>query len=211
MDMANDLDRMLFFEHARKTAEATYATNPLDAENLTRWGGSLMELAQFQSVPDAKKMILDGISKLDEALSINPTKHDAIWCLGNAHTSFAFLTPNEEEADTYFKKATAYFQQAVDEDPSNELYAKSLEVAAKAPDLHSEIHKQGGLVGQQALGGGPAAGPSSSTATKSGKKKEKISDSVYDALGWVILVAGFFALMGLAKPHMPPAPPPPTR
>ncbi|CAN0924688.1 Mitochondrial import receptor subunit TOM20 [Linum grandiflorum] len=115
MDMSSDLDRMLFFEHARKTAEATYATNPLDAENLTRWGGSLMELAQFQSVPDAKRMILDGISKLDEALSINPSKHDTLWCLGNANTSFAFLTPNEEEADAYFKKAAAFFQQAVDQ------------------------------------------------------------------------------------------------
>ncbi|CAI0457738.1 unnamed protein product [Linum tenue] len=132
MELAgNEFDRILFFEHARKTAEAAYANNPLDAENLTRWGGSLLELAQFQSVADSKKMIQDGMNKFEEALLINPKKHDTLWCLGNAHTSLAFLTPDEEEADVYFKKAAAYFQQAVDEDPSNELYLKSLEVASK--------------------------------------------------------------------------------
>lgn len=28
----SDFDRLLFFEHARKTAEATYAKNPLDSD-----------------------------------------------------------------------------------------------------------------------------------------------------------------------------------
>lgn len=32
MDMSSDFDRLLFFEHARRTAEATYAKNPLDAD-----------------------------------------------------------------------------------------------------------------------------------------------------------------------------------
>ncbi|KAJ4729468.1 putative Mitochondrial import receptor subunit TOM20 [Melia azedarach] len=131
MDMQSDFDRLLFFEHARKTAEATYAKNPLDADNLTRWGGALLELSQFQTVPDSKKMILDAISKLEEALLVSPNKHDTLWCLGNAHTSHAFLTPDQDEAKEYFNKASQYFQQAVDEDPSNELYQKSLEVAAK--------------------------------------------------------------------------------
>lgn len=32
MDMQqNDFDRILFFEHSRKTSEATYTKNPLDA------------------------------------------------------------------------------------------------------------------------------------------------------------------------------------
>jgi len=32
MDMGSDFDRLLFFEHARKTAEVNYAKSPLDAD-----------------------------------------------------------------------------------------------------------------------------------------------------------------------------------
>ncbi|XP_048318879.1 mitochondrial import receptor subunit TOM20-like isoform X2 [Ziziphus jujuba] len=149
----DDFDRLLIFEHTRKAAEANYAKNPQDADNLTKWGGALLELSQFQSVADSKAMINDAISKLEEALVINPSKHDALWCLGNANTSYAFLTPNLEEAKVYFEKASESFQKAVDEDPSNELYLKSLEVTAKAPELHMEIHKHG--LAQQAMGAGP--------------------------------------------------------
>ncbi|KAK8333259.1 hypothetical protein V6Z12_A10G191600 [Gossypium hirsutum] len=129
MESSSELNRLHFFEQACKISEATYASNPLDADNLTRWVGALLELSQFQSVPDSQKMIQDAISKLEEALSINPKKHDALWCLGNAQTSFAFLTNKEDEARPYFEKAAQYFQQAVDEDPSNEIYLKSLEIS----------------------------------------------------------------------------------
>uniref|UniRef100_A0A2P2L324 Uncharacterized protein MANES_17G103300 n=1 Tax=Rhizophora mucronata TaxID=61149 RepID=A0A2P2L324_RHIMU len=206
MEMPSEFDRLLFFEHARKTAEAAYATNPLDAENLTRWGGALLELAQFQNVPDSKKMILDGISKLEEALPIEPNKHDTIWCLGNAHTSYAFLTPDQREAREYFEKATVYFQQAVDEDPGNELYQKSLEVTAKAPELHMEIHKHG--LAQQSLGSAPASGSSTSSTAKISKKK-KSSDLKYDIFGWIILAVGIFTWVGFAKSQMPSPPTPP--
>ncbi|CAL2230741.1 unnamed protein product [Prunus armeniaca] len=127
----DDFDRLLLFEHTRKTAEVNYAKNPLDADNLTKWGGALLELSQFQSLADSKGMINDSISKLEEALQINPAKHDALWCLGNAHTSFAFLTPDLDEARPYFDKASEFFQKAADEDPGNELYQKSLEVTSK--------------------------------------------------------------------------------
>lgn len=147
----------------------------------------------------------DAISKLEEALSVNPNKHDALWCLGNALTSQAFLNPDVDEAKVYFDKAAVYFQQAVDEDPSNELYRKSLEVAAKAPELHVEIHKHG--LGQQAV---EAAGPSSSAGTKTQKKK-KNSDMKYDILGWVILAVGIVTWVGFAKANLPPPPPPPPR
>ncbi|KAI3417924.1 uncharacterized protein J3R85_014056 [Psidium guajava] len=203
MDMQSDFDRILFFEHARKTAEATYAKNPLDADNLTRWGGALLELSQFQSVPDSKKMIQDAIGKLEEALQVNSTRHDTLWCLGNAHTSHAFLTPDQDEAKVYFEKATRYFEQAVAEDPGNDLYAKSLEVAAKAPEIHVEIHKSG--LGQQVA----AAGPSSSSSGMKSSKKKKTSDLKYDIFGWIILAVGIVAWVGFAKTHMPPPPPPP--
>ncbi|KAL2505389.1 Mitochondrial import receptor subunit TOM20-3 [Abeliophyllum distichum] len=185
-----------------KPPEAAYAKNPLDADNLTRWGGALLELSQFQNVPDSKKMILDAISKLEEALEVSPTKHDALWCLGNAHTSHAFLTPDQEEAKVYFDKATQYFEQAVEGDPQNELYKKSLEVAAKAPELHTEIHKHG--FAQQAMGPGPSA---STTTKQQSTKKKKSSDLKYDIFGWIILAVGIVAWVGFAKSHVPPPPP----
>ncbi|XWS40590.1 hypothetical protein CRYUN_Cryun17cG0008800 [Craigia yunnanensis] len=149
-------------------------------------------------------MIQDAISKLEEALSINPKKHDALWCLGNAQTSFAFLTNKEDEARPYFEKAAQYFQQAVDEDPGNEIYLKSLEISAKAPELHQEIVKHG--LSQQALGAGPST---SSSSTKTATKNNKSSDLKYDIFGWIILAVGIVAWVGFAKSQMPPSPPPP--
>ncbi|KAL5852284.1 hypothetical protein ACOSQ3_007402 [Xanthoceras sorbifolium] len=78
--------------------------------NLMRWGGALLELSQFQNVPDSKKMILV------------PGKRLYFSCIYNARTG---------GAKEYFNKAALYFKQAVDEEHSNELYQKSLEVAAK--------------------------------------------------------------------------------
>ncbi|CAN4081772.1 unnamed protein product [Withania somnifera] len=197
MEMQDEFDRLLFFEHARKSAETTYAQNPLDADNLTRWGGALLELSQFQPVAESKQMISDATAKLEEALAVNPQKHNALWCLGNAHTSHAFLTPDMNEAKIYFEKATQCFQQAYDADPSNELYRKSLEVTAKAPELHLEIHRHGPI--QQTM----APEPSTSTSIKSPKKK-KSSDLKYDIFGWVILAVGIVAWVGFAKSNMPP-------
>ncbi|RWR97857.1 mitochondrial import receptor subunit TOM20-like protein [Cinnamomum micranthum f. kanehirae] len=74
---------------------------------------------------------VDAISKLEEALTINPKKHDTLWCLGNALTSQAFTIPDFDLAKVLFKKASQYFRQALDEDPSNELYPKSSELSAK--------------------------------------------------------------------------------
>lgn len=202
--MPSEFDRLMFFEHARLTAESTYVKDPQDAENLLRWGGALLELSQFQQKPsESKTMVQDAISKLDEALLINPKKHDALWCLGNAYTSNAFLTPDQDEAGLYFDKASLYFQQAVKEDPNNELYVKSLEVAAKAPELHAEVHKQ--AFGQQVM----STGPSTSTSAKgsNSKTKKKNNDLKYDIFGWVILTVGIVAWVGFAKSQVPPPPP----
>ncbi|XP_076896536.1 mitochondrial import receptor subunit TOM20-like [Bidens hawaiensis] len=203
MDMQTDFDRLLFFEHARRTAEATYTKNPLDTENLTRWGGALLELSTFQSVQESKSMIKEAISKLDEALSIDPKKHDALWCMANAQTSYAFLTPDKDEAKGYFDSAYVFFKQAVDEDPENELYRKSFEVATKAPELHAEVHKQG--FSQQAAGPGAGGGPSTSSSVKSAKA-QKSSDLKYDIFGWVILAVSIVAWVGFAKSNVPPPP-----
>ncbi|KAG0462587.1 hypothetical protein HPP92_021063 [Vanilla planifolia] len=150
-----DFERMLFFEQARQTAEATYKKNPLDVENLTNWAGALIELSQFQSRTDSVNFVKDAISKLDEALGINPRKHDILWSLGNANTSLGFYTSNIEDAKPYFTKAIQCFKQALDEDPGNQLYLKSLDLASKAPELHVEIHKQ--MANQQSATVGPSA------------------------------------------------------
>ncbi|XP_023545906.1 mitochondrial import receptor subunit TOM20-like [Cucurbita pepo subsp. pepo] len=206
-----DFDRLLLSEHTRKTAEANYANNPLDADNLTKWGGALLELSQFQNVSDSKDMIKDAVVKLEEALAINPTKHDALWCLGNAHTSNAFLTPDADEAKVYFDKAHECFQKAVDEDPSNELYRKSLEVTAKAPEFHSEIHKHG--IGQQSTGpsGGGSTASAAASASNPKSSKKKSSDLKYDICGWIILAVGIVTWVGMTKSQLPPPPPPPSR
>ncbi|KAF6150080.1 hypothetical protein GIB67_002862 [Kingdonia uniflora] len=209
----NDLDRLVFFEHARKLCEDSYTVNPLDADNLTRWGGALLELSQYQNVSDSKKMIkvddmdngynvfvlfhVDAILKLEEALLINPERHDTLWCLGNAHTSHAFLTPDHSVAKGYFDRATSYFEEAVEGDPTNEIYLKSLAVTSKAPELHMEVHKHG--FGEQLAGGG-----ASSTSTKKAPKKKKNSDLTYDIFGWVILTVGIFAWVGMTRSHPPP-------
>ncbi|KAI3872530.1 hypothetical protein MKX03_012229, partial [Papaver bracteatum] len=95
------------------------------------------------------------ISKLEKALSIDPSKHEAVWCLGNAHMGHGLLTPDYNVARNYFVRAADFYQQAVDEDPTNEKYSKSLESIDNgndmlAPQLHTEIHKQ--RVAQQSAG-----------------------------------------------------------
>ncbi|KAI3698540.1 hypothetical protein L2E82_42166 [Cichorium intybus] len=195
----NDLERLMLFEHARITAEAAYAKNPNDADNLTKWGGALLELSQFGDINESKKMIKDAVSKLDEALVINPVKHEALWCLGNAHTTNGFLTPDHDEAQIQFNRASECFQKAVDECPGNEHYLQSLANSSKASDLHNEIHKQGMFnQSQQSLGGGSTASSNPKSSTK-----KKSSDLKYDIFGWVILAVGIVAWIGMAKSNVP--------
>lgn len=76
----------------------------------------LIQLFSFYfSLHGVNVKYIDAISKLEEALTINPAKGDALWCIGNAHTSYAFLVPDIDEAKVYFNKASEYFQKAADE------------------------------------------------------------------------------------------------
>lgn len=200
--MAGEFDRILFFEHARNAAEAAYATDPLDADNLTRWGSALLELSSFQQPGEAKKMIQEAITKLEEALEINPKKAETLWCLGNALISSGFLLPDAEDAGIYFMKANGYFTKACDEDPGNELYSKSLEISAKAPELHAEIHKHGFDQSSATAPSGPSA--------SSDRGAKKSSDLNYDIMGWVILAVGIVAWVGFANSRIPAPPPTPS-
>ncbi|PON45366.1 Mitochondrial import receptor subunit, partial [Trema orientale] len=125
-----DLDRLC------KTAEDTYANNPLDADNLTTWAGALVDLGRYQAtVPKSVKMTKDAISKLEEALLVKPKKYDTICLLGKAHTFLALYTPDLEKATEYFVTATEYIQQAIDKEPGNAFYRESL----RKVDLIREI------------------------------------------------------------------------
>ncbi|KAG5598065.1 hypothetical protein H5410_039297, partial [Solanum commersonii] len=133
------MEMLLSLERARKSAETSYTQNPLDGDNLARWGRALLKLAQFEHGAESKQMISDATSKLEEALPLNPKKHDVLWCLGNAHTLYGLFTTDMDAAALYFEKATMCFKQASDisfstdipNDPSNDRYRKSLVVAAQ--------------------------------------------------------------------------------
>ncbi|CAH8299481.1 unnamed protein product [Eruca vesicaria subsp. sativa] len=209
MDLSNaDFERLMMLDLARNACAEQYMNDPHDSENLLKWGGALLEFSQFQSVADAKIMLDDALSKFEEALKIDPGKHQALWCLGNAYSSQAFLNPDSDVAQGLFDKAADYFQRAATEDPSNEMYIKSMEVATEGPKLHKEIHKQGGMMQQALAGGGGGGGPSASSNANGGKKKnkKKNNDFTYDVCGWIILACGIVAWVGMAKSLGPPPP-----
>eukprot|EP00193_Tetraselmis_chui_P018729 CAMPEP_0177774962 /NCGR_PEP_ID=MMETSP0491_2-20121128/13821_1 /TAXON_ID=63592 /ORGANISM="Tetraselmis chuii, Strain PLY429" /LENGTH=156 /DNA_ID=CAMNT_0019293445 /DNA_START=120 /DNA_END=586 /DNA_ORIENTATION=- len=137
-----DLERLLFFEEAKKQAEADVKKDPKNAQALTRWGGSLLELAHFRQGAEAYEMIEQAVEKFEAAIKLNPKKHDALWCLGNAFTSQGFLNTDKDRAMGFFDKAAVCFKKALAEEPNNEVYKKALEMTSKAPQLHSELQKQ---------------------------------------------------------------------
>jgi tetratricopeptide (TPR) repeat protein len=109
---------------------------------LTRWGGALLELAHFKQGKEAVEMIELAIAKFQAALDIEPKKHDALWCLGNALTSQGFLFQEAQKACSHFDEAKTCFQRALNEEPTNEIYRKALEMTDKAPGLHAELQRQ---------------------------------------------------------------------
>ena len=197
-----DFERYMFFESARKQAEKDYAKNNQDTQALTRWGGSLLELAHFRQGTEAIELIEAAILKFEEALQINPKKHDALWCLGNALTSQGFLYADAEKAGEFFTKAADNFRKALAEEPNNEVYKKALEMTAKAPALHLELQKQLAQQQQQqqqqavAAGATGAAGGAQSEAER---RKELDEAFTYDVLGWLTLAAIAVGWIAMAR------------
>ncbi|PON52530.1 Mitochondrial import receptor subunit, partial [Parasponia andersonii] len=134
----------------------------------------------------------DAISKLEEALLVKPKKHDTICLLGKAHGFLALYTPDLDKATEYFVKATEYIQQAIDMEPENELYRESL----RTVDLIHEVRYQfyGDGLGYPGI---VAAGPSSSSGSKTAKMK-KTGNLGHEIYGWIFAAACVFAL-GFAK------------
>lgn len=201
----DDIDRLIFFEQAREQAERDHQHDPTDIMAIIRWGGALLELAHFRQGEEAYEMIEQASEKFKQALKINPRKHDALWCLGNAYTSKGFLSTNEDTAHGAFKDASDCFKKALREDPSSEVYQKALEMTAKAPALYAELQKQ--LKASQ-LGSGSESGMRMGGQKQSTKSSK---DGWYDFGGWVLLIGITVGIMALARNSQPVAVGPPAK
>lgn len=108
----SDSERKEFYERARAQAESEVKKNPKDAHALTRWGGALLELANFSPGEQAGHLVEDAVDKFQRALTIDPRKHEALWCLGNAYTSQGFLCPEKQSAAKLFQEAQVRVRRA---------------------------------------------------------------------------------------------------
>lgn len=146
------------------------------------------------------------MQKFDETLAIDPKKHDALWCLGNAYTSQGFLTADGGAARALFKRAAGCFERALAEDPESEVYRKALEMTVKAPELHEELQKQlhasqvggGGASSSGGVGGGGVGGGG-------GQQGQSRSDFWWDVAGWVTLSALVVGVVALSRGGPTPA------
>lgn len=135
-------------------------------------------------------------------MEIDDSRHDALWCLGNAYTSQGFLSADVEAANLYFERAGDCFKDAVKQEPSNDSYKRALEMSSKAPQLYLELQRQLQAAGAS-LGGSPRAEPSRGQAQKN---KPMISDFWYDMAGWGMLVALGFGIVALSRTSAGTAP-----
>lgn len=204
-------ERLRFFEDAILQAKADYEKDNTDAQALTRWGGALLELAHLHRGEQACSTIEEAIEKLQTALDLDGTKHNALWCLGNAYTSKGFLMQGDkEQAHELFNKALDCFRKAQAEDPSNEIYRRAVEVTEKAPEIYEELQKQLGAEVPGASVDGGAASSSRSAAeagkkSKSSSKEDKISDIWWDMAGWACLVGAGVLILAFSQKPTPPS------
>lgn len=202
--LADERERLLYYRDARDKAERDWRQNNDNAEALTQWGVALFELAHFHQGTEAIELISQALSKLEMALQINPRKHDALWFLGNALTSQGFLYPDAEKANKYFEKAAECYRRAVAEEPGNEMYKRSLELTAKAPQLHADVQRQlaAQAAVQQQAQQAAAAQAQGASRSDSQDKLNADYDYLYDIGGWVILGALAFGWVLLARQNV---------
>ncbi|KAK9116859.1 hypothetical protein Sjap_015806 [Stephania japonica] len=105
----------MLHENQRKICEAAYTINPLDVD-------------------------VHAISKLEQALKIDPSKHDTLMCSGDVHTSYGFSTPEKEIARNSFDKAIECYKIAKGKDPNYEVFLKSLRVVSEAHLFQMQFH-----------------------------------------------------------------------
>ncbi|GBG41730.1 hypothetical protein CBR_g74896 [Chara braunii] len=210
-----DIERLYFYETAREQAANQYLLTPTNADNLTDWGKALLELAHFRQGNESINMLEEAVSKFEEALSIAPTRHDTLWNLGNAFTSQGLLTPEQEKASECFGKAAEAYQKALDQDPDNEMYKRSMEMTEKVPSIRAELQKhlqQAGMTSEGPSHSSPFGrmeGGTSAAARAARKKRD--SDFKYDCIGWGVLVVVACVWIGLARSAVPQGPPSPAR
>ena len=70
-------DQKAFYESARKEAQKKCESDPQDTQALTRWGGALLELANFSPGDEASTMVDEAVDKFQTALKLDPRKHEA--------------------------------------------------------------------------------------------------------------------------------------
>eukprot|EP00270_Netrium_digitus_P010030 TRINITY_DN307_c1_g1_i2.p1 TRINITY_DN307_c1_g1~~TRINITY_DN307_c1_g1_i2.p1 ORF type:complete len:244 (-),score=86.38 TRINITY_DN307_c1_g1_i2:326-964(-) len=189
-----EIERLMFLEGIKARALADYARNPKDADVLATLGRTYVELAQYYQGQESAQMISDAVSKLEESVKINSNKPDTLWWLGNALTTQGFHTPEATKANVLFEKAAVRFRQAIEMDPGNDAYRKSLEVSLQGPELHQQIQQQMQAMAGISQQGGP---PSEGAPSSKGGKKKKSNDLYYDVAGWVILTAAVFTWLSV--------------
>lgn len=184
-------ERLRFFEDAIIQAKLDYERDNEDAQALTRWGGALLELAHLHRGEKACSTIEEAIEKLQCALKLDGSKHNALWCLGNAYTSKGFLVQGDkQQAHKLFDEALECFKKAQAEEPDNEIYRRAVEVTEKAPEIYEELQRQ---LGSQKAESGGAGASTSGAGREAGSRKRipgsesSISDTWWDLAGWVCL------------------------
>ena len=191
---SEEMERLIFFEQTRLEATAKTQSDPKDPQGWLQLGGSLLELAHFRRGAEAHDMLSESIEAFEKVLKLDPNRHEAMWCLGNALTSEGFLGVNRDEAIAKFEKASVFFDQAYRLAPQNEHYKKSMEMAPKAEQIYDQVHA--GPEPMMMGGGGPMPPPASSI-------DQKNDDFFYTCVGWGVLAASIITFAMFA-----PKPPP---